>query len=87
MMDREEQLFGEFEKLFRIKKECSSLIFSECGLSDMTVRQIAYLKVIDEQGKSPSAGLRRSQELKTHNHRDDQQVCPDGLRVPGTVSR
>ncbi len=51
MMDREEQLFGEFEKLFRIKKECSSLIFSECGLSDMTVRQIAYLKVIDEQGE------------------------------------
>jgi DNA-binding MarR family transcriptional regulator len=51
MMDREEQLFGEFEKLFRIKKECSSLIFSECGLPDMTVRQISYLKVIDEQGE------------------------------------
>ena len=26
-------------------------VFSECGLSDMTVRQIAYLKTIDEQGE------------------------------------
>ncbi len=51
MMDREEVLLLEFEKLFRIKNECSSSIFSECGLSDMTVRQIAYLKVIDEQGE------------------------------------
>ena len=50
-MDREEQLFLEFEKLFRIKNECSCKIFSECGLSDMTVRQIAYLKIIDEQGE------------------------------------
>ena len=50
-MDREEQLLLEFEKLFRIKNECSCKIFSECGLSDMTVRQIAYLKVIDEQGE------------------------------------
>ena len=24
--------------------------FSECGISDMTVRQIAYLRTIDEQG-------------------------------------
>jgi DNA-binding MarR family transcriptional regulator len=50
-MDREEELFLEFEKLFRIKNECSCRIFSECGLSDMTVRQISYLKVIDEQGE------------------------------------
>ena len=40
-----------FENLFRIKNECSCTIFSECGLSDMTVRQIAYLKTIDEQGE------------------------------------
>jgi len=51
MMDREVQLFDEFEKIFRIRNECSCQIFSECGLSDMTVRQIAYLKVIDEQGQ------------------------------------
>ncbi|MEN6395291.1 MAG: MarR family winged helix-turn-helix transcriptional regulator [Methanoregula sp.] len=51
MMDKEEQLFLEFEKLFMIKKECSCKIFSECGLSDITVKQISYLKVIDEHGE------------------------------------
>ena len=45
MMDREVQLFDEVEKLFRIRNECSCRIFSECGLPDMTVKQIAYLKV------------------------------------------
>jgi DNA-binding MarR family transcriptional regulator len=38
------------EHLLMIKNECSCSIFSECGLSDMTVKQIAYLKVISEQG-------------------------------------
>lgn len=50
MMEREEHLFEVFENLLRIKNECSCTIFSECGLSDMTVKQIAYLKVIDEHG-------------------------------------
>jgi len=49
-MEREEVLFEVFENLLRLKSECSCSIFSECGLSDMTVKQIAYLKVIDEQG-------------------------------------
>jgi len=47
-MEREEHLFEVFENLIRIRDECSGNIFSECGLSDMTVRQIAYLKAIDE---------------------------------------
>ncbi|HET6580403.1 MAG TPA: MarR family transcriptional regulator [Methanoregula sp.] len=51
MMDREEHLLEVFENLIRIKNECSCTIFSECGLSDMTVKQIAYLKAIDEQGE------------------------------------
>ena len=50
-MDREEHLLEVFENLIRIKNECSCSVFSECGLSDMTVRQIAYLKTIDEQGE------------------------------------
>jgi len=50
-MEREEHLFEVFENLIRIKDECSGNIFSECGLSDMTVRQIAYLKTIDEHGE------------------------------------
>jgi DNA-binding MarR family transcriptional regulator len=50
MKDMEEHLVAAFENLFRMKHECSCSIFSECGLSDMTVKQIAYLKVIDEQG-------------------------------------
>ncbi|HUW86574.1 MAG TPA: MarR family transcriptional regulator [Methanoregula sp.] len=51
MMDREEYLFEVFENLLRIKNECSCTIFSECGLPDMTIKQIAYLKTIDEQGE------------------------------------
>ncbi|MGA2160587.1 MAG: MarR family winged helix-turn-helix transcriptional regulator [Methanoregula sp.] len=51
MTDREVQLFDEFEKLIRIRNECSCNIFTECGLPEMTVKQIAYLKVIDEQGE------------------------------------
>jgi DNA-binding MarR family transcriptional regulator len=51
MLDREEHLFEVFENILRIRNECSCTIFSECGLSDMTVRQIAYLKAIDEQGE------------------------------------
>jgi len=50
-VDREEHLLEVFENLIRIKNECSCTIFSEYGLSDMTVKQIAYLKAIDEQGE------------------------------------
>ena len=49
-MTRDEHLLKVLEHLLAMKNECSCSIFSECGLSDMTVRQIAYLKVIDEQG-------------------------------------
>ncbi|MFA6225847.1 MAG: MarR family transcriptional regulator [Methanoregula sp.] len=50
MMARDEHLLEVFEHLLLMKNECSCTIFSECGLADMTVKQIAYLKVIDEQG-------------------------------------
>jgi DNA-binding MarR family transcriptional regulator len=49
-MLRDEQLLKILEHLLMMKNECSCSIFSECGLSDMTVKQIAYLKVIHEQG-------------------------------------
>ena len=51
MRDREEHLCEVLENLIRVKNECSCSVFSECGLSDMTVKQIAYLKTIDEQGE------------------------------------
>lgn len=50
MRKREEDLFEVLDHLLSIRNECSCKIFSECGLSDMTVKQIAYLKIIDEQG-------------------------------------
>lgn len=50
MTEREDHLFEALDRLVRIRNECSCSIFSECGLSDMTVKQIAYLKVIDEEG-------------------------------------
>ncbi|MDD4455781.1 MAG: MarR family winged helix-turn-helix transcriptional regulator [Candidatus Methanomethylophilaceae archaeon] len=50
MPARVEHLFEVFDRLIAIKNECSSEIISECGLADMTVKQIAYLKAIDEHG-------------------------------------
>lgn len=50
MTEREEHLFKVLDHLLRIRNECSCSIFSECGLSDMTVKQIAYLKVINNEG-------------------------------------
>jgi len=49
-MAGKEHLFEVFEHLLKIKDECSCQIFSECGLADITVKQIGYLKVIDEYG-------------------------------------
>jgi DNA-binding MarR family transcriptional regulator len=51
MMGREEHLFAVFENILRIRNECSCNIFSECGLADITVKQVTYLKTIDEQGE------------------------------------
>jgi len=40
-------LFTVFENLIKIKGECPCEILSECGLSDITVKQIGYLRAID----------------------------------------
>lgn len=34
--------------MIRIKSECSCNILSECGVSDITLKQIGYLKIIDK---------------------------------------
>lgn len=52
MIAKKEHLFIIFENLLKIKRECSCKIFSECGLSsDITVKQVEYLKAIDECGE------------------------------------
>ena len=51
MEEKKECLYEVFEHLLRIRNECTCSVFSECGLSDMTVRQIAYLRAIDEEGQ------------------------------------
>ncbi|MDD3247311.1 MAG: MarR family winged helix-turn-helix transcriptional regulator [Methanosarcina sp.] len=51
MTEKKEHLFIVFENLVKIKSECSCETFSECGLSDITVKQIGYLRVIDEHGE------------------------------------
>ena len=50
MTGKKEDLFDILENLLRIRNECSCNIFSECGLSNLTVKQIAYLKVIEREG-------------------------------------
>lgn len=51
MTAKKEHLFIVFENLIKIKSECSCEIFSECGISDITVKQVGYLKAIDEHGE------------------------------------
>ena len=51
MIAKKEHLFIVFENLISIKSGCSCEIFSECGLSDITVKQIGYLRAIDEHGE------------------------------------
>ena len=81
-----------FENLLRIKNECSCKIFSECGLSDITIRQIAYLKTIDEQGDITFSRLaeitRNSKPTITETIKKFIQMecvyrerCPDDGRV------
>lgn len=48
-----------FENLLKIKNGCSCEIFSECGLFDITVKQIGYLKTIDEHEEMTFTGLAR----------------------------
>jgi DNA-binding MarR family transcriptional regulator len=92
MIDREEHLLEVFENLIRIKNECSCTVFSECGLSEMTVKQIAYLKAIDEQGEvtfSRLAEITRNSkptitEMINKFVRMDcvyRQRCPDDGRI------
>jgi len=91
-VDREEHLFEVIENLLRLKNECSCTIFSECGLSDLTVRQIAYLKAIAEQDE---VTFSRLAEI-THNSKPTiteminkfvrmecvyREPCPDDRRI------
>ncbi|AKB28044.1 Transcriptional regulator, MarR family [Methanosarcina siciliae C2J] len=50
MTEKKEHLLLVFESLIKTKSECSCEILSECGLSDITIKQIGYLKIIDEHG-------------------------------------
>jgi len=51
MTGNNEHLFLIFENLFKIKSECSSEILCGCGLPDITLKQIGYLKIIDRYGE------------------------------------
>lgn len=58
-MEKKEHLYLIFENLLNVKNKCSCELFSECGLSDITVKQIGYLKTIDEHEKVTFSGLAR----------------------------
>jgi DNA-binding MarR family transcriptional regulator len=42
-----ETLYRAYKHLIQIKGECSCEITSQCGISDLTIRQIEYLKIMD----------------------------------------
>jgi DNA-binding MarR family transcriptional regulator len=47
MESKREKLFNAYENLLRVRGECAFQISNECTISDLTVRQIEYLKIID----------------------------------------
>ncbi len=51
MRGQKERLREGLERLISMNNELSCSISSECGLSELTVRQVAYLKAIDQQGE------------------------------------
>ena len=51
MISKKEHLFTVLYNIIKIKDECSCEILSECGLSDITVKQIGYLRAIDGNGQ------------------------------------
>lgn len=59
MKEKREHLFIVFENLIRIKSECSCSILSECGVSDITLKQIGYLKLIDKNDEVTFSRLAR----------------------------
>ncbi|NLB00170.1 MAG: MarR family transcriptional regulator [Methanomicrobiales archaeon] len=92
MAARREHLFEVFDRLIAIKNECSSEIISECGLTDVTVKQVAYLKVIDghrDMTFSELAGITGTSkptvtEMVNRFTRMEcayRQKCPDDGRV------
>lgn len=50
MKDTEAHLFAAVEHLLRIQSDCSCSILSGCGLPEITVKQAACLRTIDQQG-------------------------------------
>ncbi len=50
MAEKVERLLISLEQLIRLRNETSCAILSECGVPDITVKQIGYLKIIDEHG-------------------------------------
>ncbi|MBN2443867.1 MAG: winged helix-turn-helix transcriptional regulator [Spirochaetales bacterium] len=42
-----EILFKAYEHLLSVKGECSCETTNQCGISDLTIRQIEYLKLMD----------------------------------------
>lgn len=57
MIANKDHLFEAFERLINLKNECSCGILSECGMSEMTVKQIGYLKVIAGRRNVTFSGL------------------------------
>ena len=92
MAARVEHLVEVFDRLIAIKNECSDEILAECGLSRLTVKQVAYLKAIDEHGDvtfSGLAGITRTSKPTVTEMVDRfvrmecayRQRCPDDGRV------
>lgn len=44
-------MLENLEHLLSVRNECSCKIFSECGVPELTGRQIAYLRIIDEENE------------------------------------
>ncbi len=50
MKSKRDKLFEAYEQLVKVSGDCACEISKECALSELTVKQIEYLKLIDRYG-------------------------------------
>lgn len=56
-MSREEQLYQTYRNFMKIKGECSCKLIDELNLSELTIRQIDYIRKIGQQEKATISSL------------------------------
>lgn len=62
-MAKEESLYRTYRQFMKVKGECSCTLIEELNLSELTIRQIDYIKKIGKQEKATISSLAEMLEI------------------------